>query len=705
MQTRKIKTEMARASALLLVMCSVFFTTPSLAGGHTVSGGEAFYTAFDDLRVLDAMEYQDEFIPAELPAYRQKIQYRFASLATKLPKTAAYLTRFLTKIPEPRWYFSAYTLKPVHDRGRSPLLLTHHQKRQIAVNLGDEIFIQKPLWEQLTVDDQAFLLVHESLWNAVGRDYTRDAEVIRRLTGRLLSRYHYLTTTEDLAGELKAIILNPSSPLYKIVDEDLANVVQVPSTPSESNLERFLDFCQNNSSRDARYTLQVLGLYATAVNSLELTRDNCLHIFRYGKNRNSLVMNNENISDLSPFKFFNQLVELDLNGNMVIDLAPLSNMKNLRKLNLSFNKINRLTGLENLVNLRELNLSHNQIESFATLRSPNLERLNLSENFINEGILNFPQLPRLVVLDLSKNQISDLNGLTLDRTPALKELKLRSNTIIQIGQIGRFPGLVVLDLAENELMSVGGLKVLSDVDSIDLSHNKISNLVMGDLPVSLSVLNVSNNPILSVMGADINGSMVKSLAMSKTKLQSLEFLASGDFSKLENLDVRENNITAIEIPPTVVRLTKLDCTDCQVDTISQRETNESLKTLILRNNNVKSFAGLAKFPKLTQLDLYQNQVSTVIGVRSMPFLTYLNLAGNTELFTQGSEIGDPRNIVGKRLFDLGYLYDLETLYVGAGWSTSALSRCVDGVLYCPLKNLVVAHANSAGKNIVLKVNP
>ncbi|MCX6125736.1 MAG: leucine-rich repeat domain-containing protein [Proteobacteria bacterium] len=393
---------------------------------------------------------------------------------------------------------------------------------------------------------------------------------------------------------------------------------------------------------------------------MELTRDNCLYVFRYYKNVNRVQINNERIESIAPFHFFNQLIELEFKNNNISDLSAISGMKNLRKLSLSRNQIRSVTGLSQLDNLRDLDLSNNQIDDFSQLVGPQLERLNLSGNFIGENLGKFPKLPSLTVLDLSKNQIGRLDGLVLTNTPALKDLRLAHNAIVNIGRVEQFAGLVILDLSENSLYSAKGLAEVSDIDDLNLSGNKISSLELVDLPRSLTSLNISNNPLKSVI-IDPNGQASLKVFVAKgTGLDSLSFLAGASFSSLESLDVASNKISVLSVPESVAA-------------------------------------------KLRVLNVSDNQLANLDGIRKFPYLNYLNLAGNRALYEFGAAVGDLRNIVGQRFFDLGYLYDLENLVV-SDRGTSGLTTCGNGVVICPLMYLVNPHKNHLGQTIALKMH-
>lgn len=107
------------------------------------------------------------------------------------------------------------------------------------------------------------------------------------------------------------------------------------------------------------------------------------------------------------FDKFQYLQILDLNNNGITDLRCLKELKSLTNLNVSFNKITNIDYLEEFKMLHYLNLSNNNIKGTLDFRRYTLwflEDLILDNNDI-DGLLNIVELPRLVNLSASNNNI------------------------------------------------------------------------------------------------------------------------------------------------------------------------------------------------------------------------------------------------------------------------------------------------------------
>lgn len=169
------------------------------------------------------------------------------------------------------------------------------------------------------------------------------------------------------------------------------------------------------------------------------------------------------LTDISP-EFFTdilQIEELDVSKNAIQSLGPsaLSSAKNLLALDISRNKLATIdeNAFDGAIKLKKLDISNNPIgslkpELFARLahlevvslkqteitsiqpgtfsQQPNLISLDISENKLKE--LNFnqvfaPALHEFQSLNLSKNQLNNLNGCRNAIVPKLKVLDIRSN--------------------------------------------------------------------------------------------------------------------------------------------------------------------------------------------------------------------------------------------------------------------------------------
>ena len=76
-----------------------------------------------------------------------------------------------------------------------------------------------------------------------------------------------------------------------------------------------------------------------------------------------LILNDSQISDLTPFSDLNNLEELHLNQNLISDLRPIRNLKNLRRLSLNNNRVVDISPIKGLTKLYAFHVSNNNLTS------------------------------------------------------------------------------------------------------------------------------------------------------------------------------------------------------------------------------------------------------------------------------------------------------------------------------------------------------
>lgn len=116
--------------------------------------------------------------------------------------------------------------------------------------------------------------------------------------------------------------------------------------------------------------------------------------------------------------------------------APIARFPNLRHLSLCSTTMLSFPVLP-LTRLTHLDLSHNLLNSIPTSLSGlhSLQSLNLSNNLIT-SVRNAPSvLGNITTINLSKNRVDCLVG--LERVLGLERVDVRSNELIEVGEVGR----------------------------------------------------------------------------------------------------------------------------------------------------------------------------------------------------------------------------------------------------------------------------
>lgn len=82
----------------------------------------------------------------------------------------------------------------------------------------------------------------------------------------------------------------------------------------------------------------------------------------------------------------------------------------------------------------------------------------------------------------------------LDFLPCLTNLYLQCNEIQEMSNFSGLPGLRFLTLAENKITTIKGIKNLPRLGFLDLTENRIASVDFTEIPDSLVIMNISDNP-------------------------------------------------------------------------------------------------------------------------------------------------------------------------------------------------------------------
>ena len=171
----------------------------------------------------------------------------------------------------------------------------------------------------------------------------------------------------------------------------------------------------------------------------------------------------------------------------------------------------------NIMNFNLLDLiTLNEIITISYERAPRLALLNLTGNLISSVSVGFSRNERLLcsfrsvvnVLDLNYNRITAEEGLlALCCTADLHELHLGYNSINKISTLITpclADSLRLLNLASNAIESLNDftLQELKNLEYLDLSSNKLSQITKSMFPKSLTHINLRNNYLLRMPDSD-----------------------------------------------------------------------------------------------------------------------------------------------------------------------------------------------------------
>lgn len=254
------------------------------------------------------------------------------------------------------------------------------------------------------------------------------------------------------------------------------------------------------------------------------------------------------------------------------------------------------------------------------------------------------------VLDLSGKGAGSAALKDIAKLTELTSLKLSDNKISELDFLSSLKKLSSLDLSNNKISDISPLKKLSSIRTLHLDGNEIKDFSPLYGLDSLSMLTIGD--------MDIKQSQLK-----KLKEELPDCIIYSDDAKEDVIEIKlggktfDNNVT------------ELDLSGCDVHDISLLSVCTKLKKLDLSDNSISDISALVDIPELAELDLSNNRISDISPLMSVSKLTYLNLAGNriksvaalqdltslTELNLSSNELGG--------IAAVGMLTNLKTLWM------------------------------------------
>ncbi|CAL9705027.1 unnamed protein product [Knipowitschia caucasica] len=346
-------------------------------------------------------------------------------------------------------------------------------------------------------------------------------------------------------------------------------------------------------------------------------------------------------------------VSLNLGHNNLaaIDPEAFSNLLHLRELRLDHNDLTSIPDLGAAASkIVSLYLHHNKIHSIDGRRTgemASVETLDLSNNDITElRGQSFPAGLQIRDLFLSNNKIKDLELGALDHLGStLQVLRLSRNRISQIPvRAFQLPKLTQLELNRNRLRQVEGLTFqgLSSLEVLKLQRNSISKLTDGafyDL-AKMKVLHLDYNSLTEVNSGSLYGlTSLQQLFLSNNAIARIVQDGWKFCNKLRELNLSYNNLTRLEESSLAVlgELHTLRLGHNSISHIAEGAFRglRAVRLLELDHNDIAgtiedtngAFSGLDSLNKLT---LFGNKIKSVAkkAFLGLETLEHLNLGEN-----------------------------------------------------------------------------
>src|SRR5574344_2108153 len=129
----------------------------------------------------------------------------------------------------------------------------------------------------------------------------------------------------------------------------------------------FIKICENPTSSQFHTLDSIIKKYDGEDKIFE--KKDCKNIEAFLKKQKYIILMGRNITDLTPFQYFNNLNDLSLDRNNISDLTPLSKLSNIKELQLYDNPITDLTPLSNLIKIEKLNIYNKELQDISPLKN------------------------------------------------------------------------------------------------------------------------------------------------------------------------------------------------------------------------------------------------------------------------------------------------------------------------------------------------
>ncbi len=239
------------------------------------------------------------------------------------------------------------------------------------------------------------------------------------------------------------------------------------------------------------------------------------------------------------------------------------------------------------------------------------------------GIVNIREIAyftSLEELDLMGNRIADFSPIM--SLKKLKKLNIAKNFTVMMGDrdkgldispVGALPVLEELDASNNLITDISALNSVKTLKYLDIRTNRLSDLSALEGCISLEYLNISGSFRIDSDGNEAGISDISALSA---------------LSELKTLYMSNGLVGSLEPVSKLKKLEYIDATYNALRAFPDMKEMESLKTLIVRANNIYALTGAERAPGLVTLDVRDNFIREIGEILRMRSLETIYLDGN-----------------------------------------------------------------------------
>ena len=374
----------------------------------------------------------------------------------------------------------------------------------------------------------------------------------------------------------------------------LLNIMQSAKNPDSKAYSENAYFTTENVTLNSDAIYNVAPYYNVIITP-DKTKDDTLSITLHGGVADGTKINfviSTSTTAIETLRFedqnldaaiYNYFLTKELYKNTYIARAPYiinitqKEIANTKELDLSNFEIQKLKGLSNFYNLENLNVSNNKISDDSEIAYlTKMKNLNFANNQLNNHYTSIERLYSLVSLDITGNNIQDLNSI--------------DNLIANLAIAKKDLQLTELTLSNNKLNNIEIVSKISTLHKLNISNNNITNINPISVNTLLDTLNISGNDIEDV-------SVLSNLKSMRTLYMSNNLIE--DISSITNLS-----------------LTSLDVSGNRIVDITPISYQTSLTDLLINNNRIEDISKIEYLLLRGTFEAKQQKIAYVLGTNS-----------------------------------------------------------------------------------------
>lgn len=267
--------------------------------------------------------------------------------------------------------------------------------------------------------------------------------------------------------------------------------------------------------------------------------------------------------------------------------------------------------------------------AFATDADGNSDsRTDANLNVVSElsGLLADADLQRCM------DEIAIINGWTGPRQ-FTGRVDCKKRNIKSLAGIEAFSNITSLDLSINFLSDIAPVAKLQKLEVLKLGFNTVSDLRPLASLQHLKILSIGNNMVTDI--SPIAGLYrLQNLSLQNNLIHDISAITA--LTTLENLNLAVNSISDISALAQLTNLKYLSLLENNVSDVSALESLSGLRGLNLRGNKIKNIDNFTNLIKLSNINLSDNHIEArasggVLALATLPELQHVNLSGNKQI--------------------------------------------------------------------------